>query len=999
MKFKSFVLLALALLLALPAAAQEQRASLEGVIRDAQGGVLPGVTVEAKNLATGAAVDTVTGDAGTFRFPALAPGLYEVTASLSGFQAVRYERVELLLGQIKRLEGTLQVAGVTEQVQVTAESPLVDVKQSQRATSIRDEQIDLLPKGRDFTTLVTQAAGANQESKLGGISIDGASAGENRFIIDGIETTNLQTGVSGKNVIADFVEEVQVKSSGYAAEYGGALGGVVNVMTKSGTNNFRGSALFNWQGDALEAGNRPTLRRGVLDNSIAEYVTYPEDEYTRIEPGFAIGGPIARDRMWFFGAYQPAFTTTSRSVSPDTADNPKANTFNDVERKDTVHYLTGNMTAQVSDKIRARVAYNNSWSKREGLLPAQSGTDLPSTVYDIDRTFPNWSLSGNVDWVATPSFYVGARLGYYFSDFFDDGVPNEPRYFYSRGNVGQAGVPSSFQAAQSFSTPTTNNSANFDEQTRLYFQTDATLYANFAGQHTIKGGLQIDDVGNKVDSGELRNLVRLQWNASLSGQRGTYGYYQVRSNGTAPERGFITLGEASTTNVGLFIQDSWTINNRLTINLGLRTEQEKVPTYITGNEVPGAPEYGIEWGFGDKLAPRVGFAWDLAGDGRWKAYGSWGIFYDIFKLELPRGSWGGDRWLEYYYTLDTYDYNTLLTPCPNGPTTSTPCSGRLIRGPIDFRHVGFGADYIEPDLQPFEMQEAAFGLEHQLSPLFAVGVRYVHKEVVKAIEDTGALDANQNEIYIIANPGFGLTAFAYPGVPYPKAKRDYDSVEFTFDKRFADNWSMRASYMWSRLYGNYSGLSQSDENGRTSPNVGRLFDYPLMMFDENGQAVYGNLPTDRPHQFKLQGIYAFPFGLSAGANWYMSSGIPVTREIGIYPPNNLPVQWLGRLSDGRMPTFSQLDLNLTQEFRMGGAKRLQVSFNVLNLFNQDTATNRFVTYHDVNGIVPDEELTYSGGADFDQYIRDQGVVQNPQFLKDSGFQAPLAARLGVKFLF
>jgi len=189
MKFKSFVLLALALLLALPAAAQEQRASLEGVIRDAQGGVLPGVTVEAKNLATGAAVDTVTGDAGTFRFPALAPGLYEVTASLSGFQAVRYERVELLLGQIKRLEGTLQVAGVTEQVQVTAESPLVDVKQSQRATSIRDEQIDLLPKGRDFTTLVTQAAGANQESKLGGISIDGASAGENRFIIDGIETT------------------------------------------------------------------------------------------------------------------------------------------------------------------------------------------------------------------------------------------------------------------------------------------------------------------------------------------------------------------------------------------------------------------------------------------------------------------------------------------------------------------------------------------------------------------------------------------------------------------------------------------------------------------------------------------------------------------------------------------------------------------------------------------------------------------------------------------
>jgi outer membrane receptor protein involved in Fe transport len=133
---------------------------------------------------------------------------------------------------------------VTETVQVTAETPLVDVRQSSRATNIRAEQVDLLPKGRDFTTLVTQAPGANQETKLGGLSIDGASAGENRYIIDGIETTNLQSGTSGKNVIVDFIEEVQVKSSGYTAEFGGATGGVINAVTKSGTNDFHGSALL-----------------------------------------------------------------------------------------------------------------------------------------------------------------------------------------------------------------------------------------------------------------------------------------------------------------------------------------------------------------------------------------------------------------------------------------------------------------------------------------------------------------------------------------------------------------------------------------------------------------------------------------------------------------------------------------------------------------------------------------------------------------------------------
>ena len=260
----------------------------------------------------------------------------------------------------------------------------------------------------------------------------------------------------------------------------------------------------------------------------------------------------------------------------------------------------------------------------------------------------------------------------------------------------------------------------------------------------------------------------------------------------------------------------------------------------------------------------------------------------------------------------------------------------------------------------------------------AVGVRYVHKTVVKAIEDIGVLDADQNEIYIIANPGFGLAKNVYDikgniyDIAYPKAKRDYDSVEFSFDKRFANNWSLRTSYMWSRLYGNYSGLSQSDENGRTSPNVGRAFDYPLMMFNGTGNAEFGLLATDRPHQFKVQGIYAFTFGTSIGANLYMASGIPVTREIAVIPPNNFPVQWLGRASDGRMPIYSQVDWYIQHEFKLGGAKRMQVSLNVLNLLNQDTAVNRNVTYQDVNGITFDEKAFYAGQVNFEQVVASRG---------------------------
>ena len=144
--------------------------------------------------------------------------MYDITASLPGFAALRFDSVEVLLGQVKRLSFVLDVAGVAEEVRVSPSSPLVDTRQSARTFSLRQDTIDLLPKGRDFTTLVKLAPGANDEPKLGGLSIDGSSASENRFIINGVETTNLLTGVSGHDVLPEFVDEIQVKSSGYAAD-------------------------------------------------------------------------------------------------------------------------------------------------------------------------------------------------------------------------------------------------------------------------------------------------------------------------------------------------------------------------------------------------------------------------------------------------------------------------------------------------------------------------------------------------------------------------------------------------------------------------------------------------------------------------------------------------------------------------------------------------------------------------------------------------------------
>jgi Carboxypeptidase regulatory-like domain/TonB dependent receptor/TonB-dependent Receptor Plug Domain len=985
--------------LTLPAAAQEQTGAITGTVKDSSGAVLPGVTVEAHHLALAAvAASTTTDAAGVYRFPALQPGKYDIIAKLQGFTPAKVASVDLRLGKLLSADLVLNVGSLSETVQVSAETPIIDVKQSARGTNITSEEFERLPKGRDFTSIVTQAPGANNEPRSGGISIDGSSAAENRFIIDGAETTNVVDGTSGKNLITDFVEEVQVKSSGYQAEYGGSTGGVINVVTKSGTNRFRGDLLSYFSGDNLESAFRPNLRLVPINSRLAEYVTYPEDSFTRFEPGFDIGGPIVRDRLWFFGSFLPSFTDTDRTVTAR-ADGVTRTT----NQKIKTYYSSNNVTGQATNNLRLKFAVNMSPQKREGLLPNLDGTTSPTAVLGIDRKQPNYSYSGSADYVINSGWFAGIRGGYFTRDVQDTGVFEGTRYVFSNStNIGMAGVPANLQQATGYSNAVTNSKTTKDKNERFNLQADTTWYMNLGGTHTFKAGAQWDYIAQDIVSGNTGNVINLNWDKALSGQRGTFGYYEVISNGVLPDLGFITQGKVGNTNFGLFIQDSWTINSRFTLNLGLRTENESVPSYAID---PNLPDPAIEFKFGDKLAPRVGFAWDLMGDGKNKVYGSWGIFYDILKLELGLTSFGGDKWISYYYTLDTPDWQNLDTSgCP------TSCPGRFLNA-TDFRHPSNEA--IDPDIDPMKLQEAVIGFERELNARMAVGLRYVHKQVDVAIEDIGSYDPAIGETYIIGNPGFHSAANFTPvgmtqAIAYPKAVRDYDAVEASFDKRFADNWSLRASYTWSRLHGNYSGLSQSDENGRVTPNIGRNFDYTVMSFDETGQPVFGALATDRPHQFKLQGIYDFKFGTTVGANYFIASGVPVSREARFFPPSNYPVTYLGRLSDGRTPVLSQTDLFVQHQFRIGGDRTIGVSLNVINLFDQSIATNRFQAELASGQGINITEAQFFQGVNTQALITAQNLLRDPRFLMNgqtsatlggAGFQVQRAARIGVKFSF
>jgi len=302
------------------------------------------------------------------------------------------------------------------------------------------------------------------------------------------------------------------------------------------------------------------------------------------------------------------------------------------------------------------------------------------------------------------------------------------------------------------------------------------------------------------------------------------------------------------------------------------------------------------------------------------------------------------------------------------------------------------------------LQEVVIGAEREVAPAVALSARFVHKQLDRALEDVATQDAGESEAFIrIANPGFGAASEFHPGggstpLALPRAVRDYDAFEVALDRRLSGRWAARAAYTWSRLSGNYSGLAQSDEDGRVEPNISLSFDYPMRSFDERGRPVYGVLATDHPHQVKAQAVYIWPFGTSLGLSWYGSSGIPRTREAAYAP--DIPIMYRGRNSDGRLPFLSRLDLYVRHDLRLGSRYRVGISANVTNVWNQGRATNYFANELFAGQfVVVDEQEFFFQGVDTQRLIEEQQPARDARFLMDSGYQTPRSVRLGVSLLF
>jgi outer membrane receptor protein involved in Fe transport len=935
---------ALIALLIVPCAfAQETTAGLQGTVKDPSGSVMANASVEISGSALIGIRKAQTDVGGSFRFSALPPGQYTLTVTAAGFRTFKQSGIDLAVGRLPNLEISLEVGALTETIEVASTATIVDTTTSRVNVTVEQEVLNNLPKGRSFQSMIPFAAGARQEplqsnrgARDNGFQIDGASDSENVYLIDGVNTTDTQNGGVGKNFQMDFIEEVQIKSSGFEAEYGGALGGVINAIPKHGSNEWHGSLLGYIRTNALNANDpcasgytsggvgtftgystvcglrlNPTLA-GLnsakrLDGT-PEYYIPVKDQRRIMEPGYQVGGPLWSNKLWMFSSYIPLMDTIHRTTT-FTGSNPGAR---DLQSSYIQHNMYNRLDYGPISSLRVFAAWNYAYSRTQGQLGAPdsaNGTQLNTGASSDPNTFrsdagtvnPLATYSFGGDWTPTAKLVITARYGYFFSNNEQRGTPSGTRYVYQttvnaagKDLAGAAFPSSSFNTAGYANIPNNLNTA-YDAFKRHGLTVDASYFTHFiGGTHTFKVGYfwqrQSEDVLSLFNGG----YVDLFWGQAYSPVTSTTACNAIMASNLSNfgqsscqgRYGYFEVGSQTITNTGgtqqsahaVYIQDAWNVGHGLTLNLGLRLDQEHMPPY----DPTRFPT--IDFGWGQKIAPRLGGAYDLFHNGKVKIYGGYGAFYDIMKMGLARGSFGSDYWHDCVYALDDTNF-TNITPtahigggCPaSGPAPGVTV-GRFIEN-VDFRatHSDPRDPAIDTSMKPMKQHEYSGGVDWAINAHWGLETRFTRKILDMAIEDMAITD---NLGFYIGNPGshladvlhrptvtpdasgnnyYNTVPFCAECPPVIGAIRHYNGAEFRLTRKAAANWFGMVSYSYSKLTGNYAGLTNTDptdgNGGRHAPNNGRAFDIPTMTYLPNGKIDDGPLSTDRPNTAKIFGYY------------------------------------------------------------------------------------------------------------------------------------------------
>ena len=1033
--------------------AQIGTGTLTGKVTDASTNQpLGDVVVTATSMELQGEQTVVTDSTGTFRIPSLPPGDYTLRYEADTFRP--FQRTDIPLRASVTLRADAQLLPETlkaQEVVVMAKAPTVDVGSARSGVTLNDDFTSRVPvapptgKGgaaRSFEQLAEIAPGVHDDHF--GASIAGTTSNENQYMVDGVSVGDPGYGYNGSPLSIDFIKETTIITGGYLPEYGRGGGGVLDVTTKSGSNEFHASVWSNftpWQA-------RPKFP----PPQDAISTTWKTDSIRDI--GFDLGGPIIKDKLWFYlggdmsrQTYKLYRDLNSLRVGDDGTYLYDENGFILSDRIPGTRRIS--YADQTGGQYIAKLTFSPTQDDRIELThngaPTRSGghgtysidyeTGLPEIyanpgtspqigpyesqawrqVFDSYKTSLRWTHSAlnkrlTFDTILGWHNLRTANLASDGSDIGGGGLSAERLFVFQRTapqphpitdfeNIADPSVCLNPVMGGDPRCPTAQYALGGPQilQDRQYNRYQARELITFVtpglGHHIVKAGAEFEYMDYDSHRGYPGgSLLNERANGTTVNDFRRYGGLSAPDE---PYTNDVLHFKTHTISFGAFVQDSWSIMDKITLNAGFRYDTQA----LYGDQ-------GIAMKLPNQWSPRLGVIFDPTQQGRAKLFANYAIYYQTIPLDLADRAGSGEPQIRARRSLANCDPRSTS----NFPSScDQPANLVDLNSPLgpgkNWIYTSTGITSVDPDIQAASTSEFSTGGEYELIPNGRIGVTYIRRWVNRAIED---MSRDEGTTYFIGNPGYGVAR------DFPKAERSYDAGVLSFTKTFSDWWLAQASYTLSYLRGNWEGLFKS-QTFQIDPGITSEFDLRSLLANRKGA-----LDADRRHEIKLylarEIELAAQHHLNVGLSYRSRSGGP-TNYLGAHPVYGLSEAFiLPRGSGERYPWVHSIDVHLGYTFYQSKNATLSITWDVFNLFNFQAITRRSEDYTlrpvlpitgsnakdpFVNGnkrvIDPTKINPSDGETNPDGTLRpfEQADV-NRQFGAPLQYQDPITMRIGIK---